>query len=232
MERSHEARAIFRFMKLVRILSFALAFAAAPLGGTLIASDAHASVSIAVGFDALVGSADTVAVVTPLESTSVWEDGRIVTYTRVKAERTVAGGFATGSDGWVRTMGGVVGEVGQRVEGEAVFTPGKSSMLFLHKYRTFGAWEVTARAQGQYPVVADSAAKVRRIVRSPDVGMIVPPKKTAAEAAGVAQAVGSATSPAAVRLASDVLHERTLDDAAREVATTWRRLHPALAPAK
>ena len=85
-------------------------------------TDAQASVSIAVGYDALVKDADSVGVVTPVESKSVWEEGRIYTYTRVKVEQGVAGELGTGAEGWVRTMGGVVGKIGQLVDGEPVFT--------------------------------------------------------------------------------------------------------------
>ena len=97
-------------------------------------TDAHASVSIAVGFDALVKDADSVGVVTPVESKTVWEDGRIYTYTRVKVDQGVAGELGTGADGWVRTMGGVVGKIGQLVDGEPVFTTDKSSLVFLRKF--------------------------------------------------------------------------------------------------
>ena len=78
----------------------------------LVPSDAAASVSIAVGFEMLVKDADAVAVITPAESQSIWEDGRIYTYTKVKVDQGVAGDVGPGADGWVRTMGGVVGKIG------------------------------------------------------------------------------------------------------------------------
>ncbi|MCL2723357.1 MAG: hypothetical protein FWD69_02875 [Polyangiaceae bacterium] len=196
-------------MKHARKYVLALVLAAAPVGGVFVASDACASVSTAVAFDALVSGAEAIAVVTPIEKKSVWENGRIYTYTHVKTEQSVAGALTSGSDGWVRTMGGVVDKIGQLVEGEAVFTPGESSMVFLRKWKAGGTWEVTARAQGQYPVVVDSTAKIRKIVHSARTGAVLP-AKTAGN----------------VRLAADVLHERTLDDAAHEVASAWQRLHP------
>jgi hypothetical protein len=81
--------------------------AAAPAAAVLVPSDAQASVSIAIPFDALVKDADSVGIATPVESKSVWEDGRIYTYTRLKVEQGVAGELGTGAEGWVRTMGGV-----------------------------------------------------------------------------------------------------------------------------
>ncbi len=55
-------------------------------------SDAAASVSIAVGFDQLVKDADSVVLVTAGDGQSAWEDGRIVTYTKVHVDQGVAGG--------------------------------------------------------------------------------------------------------------------------------------------
>jgi len=200
------------------------------LGGQLAAREACASVSIAVGFDALVSGADAIAVVTPIEAKSVWENGRIYTYTHVRAEQGVAGALTTGSEGWVRTMGGVVGDIGQLVEGEAVFVQGNRSMVFLHfldKQTSSGTWpntwEVTARGQGQYSVVVDDATKARKVVRSRSMGAIVLPNGPKAQ---TSQAPQQGTTPQAARLAGNVLHERVLDDAARELAAAWKRLHP------
>lgn len=203
-------------------------------GSTFAPRDAEASVSIAVGFEDLVKDADAVAIVTPLEHTSVWEDGRIYTYTRVKAEQGVAGDFGAGAEGWIRTRGGVVGKIGQLVDGEPVLTAGKSSLLFLHKFKEGATWEVSARAQGQFPVILDESspkgAAARRVLRaSANVGMLLPPR-AAAPNGPKANVTPNATSTVPVRLARDVLHERPLEAAAREIADTWKRLHPRSAP--
>jgi hypothetical protein len=204
----------------------------------LVPGDAQASVSIAVGYDALVKDADAVGVVTPVESNTVWEEGRIVTYTRVKVDQGVAGDLGTGSEGWVRTLGGVVGKIGQLVDGEPVFTPNKSSLLFMRKWKTGGTWEVSARAQGQFPVVVVTAAGVdadktnavtqRRVMRSTTAGMLLPPKPvTAGPAPMKTDPNGSADRVAQVRLAGDVLHDRPLDEVTRDIAASWKTLHPA-----
>lgn len=191
----------------------------------LVPAEAQASVSIAVAFDALVKDADSVGVVTPLESKSVWEEGRIYTYTRVKVEQGVAGELGTGSEGWVRTMGGVVGKIGQLVDGEPVFTEKKSSLVFMRKFKVGGTWEVSARAQGQYPVVIDesfkeSAAK-KRVMRSNAAGVLLPPKTPSPTELAVPKA----------RLAGEVLHDRSLDDVTRDIVAAWKTAHPAV-PAK
>jgi len=235
---------------------------AASVAGVFVPTDAHASVSIAVAYDALVQDADSVGVVTPTESKSVWEEGRIYTYTRVKVDQGVAGEMSTGGEGWIRTMGGVVGKIGQMVDGEPVFTAGKPTLIFLRKFKTGGTWEVSARAQGQFPVITEEVAqaaplpplKVRKVTRSAAVGVLFPPKTlalpgrdpaqaqvppeqpgpvTAPTAGGVTtqgKTLGAATEGPKVRLAGEVLHDRKLDDVTREIATTWKRLHPAAAP--
>lgn len=216
--------------------------------GALAPTDAHASVSIAVAYDALVKDADAVGVATPVETKSVWEDGRIYTYTRVKIDQGVAGALTTGNDGWVRTMGGVVGKIGQMVDGEPVFTSGKPTLVFLRKFKDGGTWEVSARAQGQYPIVSDETGKVRKVTRSAAVGVLYPPKAlpvqpgpVTAPAGGVStkSATADPSTPATpvagatdvkVRLAGEVLHDRPLDEVAKDIAATWKRLHPAATP--
>src|SRR4051812_18271700 len=85
---------------------------------TALANDVQASASEPIRFDALVRSADAVAVVTPLEQFAAWEDGRIYTHTRVRVEQRIAGDSRTiteGAEAFVRTRGGIVGDVGQLV---------------------------------------------------------------------------------------------------------------------
>jgi hypothetical protein len=217
-------------MRLIRssLLAALLAGGSVTGAGVLVSADANASVSIAVAFDALVKDADAVSIATPLESKSVWEEGRIYTYTRLKVEQGVAGELANGSEGWVRTMGGVVGKIGQLVDGEPVFTNNKSSLVFLRKFKTSGTWEVSARAQGQYAIVADDSikdsAKGRRVMRSAAVGVLLPPKTGASPTEPVADQA------AKLRLAGEVIHDRPLDEVTREIAASWKKLHAVSAP--
>ncbi len=218
-------------MKLLRTFALSLCLAAVPLAATAVATDAHASVMIAVPFESLVKDADAVAVVVPEEAKSVWEDGRIYTYTKVRIDQGVAGDTG-GQELWIRTMGGVVGKIGQLVDGEPVFTVNKPALLFLRKFKAGGTWEVSARAQGQFPVVLDEATKTKRIIRSANVGMLLPPKNTPTQVEGqvqgpTPQARGAASDVSKIRLAGDVLHDRPLDEAVKEIASTWKRLHPA-----
>jgi hypothetical protein len=174
-------------------------------------ADARASVSIAVTWEGLLRESTAAAVVTPAESHGAWENGRIWTYTRLHVDRVIAGDLATGSDAWVRTMGGVVGEIGQIVEGEAILAQGQPSLLFLRAGPP-GAFELTARGQGQFPVVAAKEGAPARLIRNRAAGEILAPRHLV-------------VSTIATRLAGDVLHDRSVDDAAHEVAADWARMH-------
>jgi len=193
-----------RRRSLTRIVLVFVAVCGSALSAPRLENGAQASVSIAVTWDGLLGQSTAAAVVTPLDTRSVWENGRIYTYTHVHVDRSIAGDLATGSDAWVRTMGGVVGKIGQMVEGEPAFAAGKS-LLFLHP-GPIGAFEVTARAQGQFSVVVDRPSASVRVLRNQAVGAIVP-------------------SRGAAQLAADRIHGRTVDDVAHDVATAWPGTH-------
>jgi hypothetical protein len=183
--------------------------AAAAVPTALATSDAQASVSIAVTWDGLVRESTFAGMVTPTSATSVWESGRIYTYTQVHVDRVLAGDAGGASDLWVRTMGGIVGNLGQVVDGEAVLTTGRPSLLFLHAGPT-GAFQVTARGQGQFPLVLD-AKSVLRLSRSSSVGGLVSPKRSTTSAAPI--------------LAVEMVHGRLVDDVARDIAAAWPRVH-------
>jgi len=178
----------------------------------LVAADARASVSIAVTWDGLLRESTAAALVTALEGRSVWEGNRIYTYTRVHVDRGVAGELTTGDEAWVRTMGGVVGKVGQIVDGEPVLARGQTSLLFLHPIaaRPAGAFDVTARGQGQFALVVDEKTPPH-LVRSTSAGGLVAPR--------------TAGPLAAPRLAADVVQGRAIEDVARDVAAAWSRAH-------
>jgi hypothetical protein len=206
----------------ITVATFLSAAAAAAV--SFVPSDAHASVSIAVLFDELVERASAASVVTPIEQRGVWENGRIYTYSRVHIDSAVAG--ALPEETWVRTMGGVVGKIGQTVDGEAVLTVGRPSLLFLQPVDAANApagssksatFEVTARAQGQFPIKLDEH-KVPRFIRAFAVGVTMPPPP-----ARIAKYQMMRTG--AVPLAAEVLHERTVEEAKREIAAAWSRLH-------
>lgn len=188
----------------------------------LFAASAWASVQLAVLFDELLRDSSSVAVVSGLEQRSAWEDGRIYTYTRVRCDRALAGELKPGAEAWIRTMGGVVGDVGQSVSGEPSVGVGAPSVVFLHAGPA-GTLEVTARAQGQFPVVRDPVTKVEHAARAPDVAALLPTPQARVDR--VRALARSPMTPAATRAAGDVVAGRTLDELAQDVALGWRRTH-------
>jgi hypothetical protein len=191
---------------------FALVVGAVALFGPA----ARASVSIAVTWDELLARSSAAVVGIPAEARSAWENGRIYTYTRVGVDRAIAGDLHAGDDVWVRTMGGIVGDVGQRVDGEAVLIVGRPSILFLSG-GAIGSYDVVARGQGQFPVVLDEQ-KNPKAIRSSAVGVLMMPR-------GVTRNLAASVNASVRVLAADKIHGRRLDDVAADVAGAWDHAH-------
>lgn len=200
-------------MRLARAF-FLSAFLACALS---VAPTARASVSYAVVFDALLEESSAACVATPIEVKSVWESGRIATYTRVHVERVLSGTLA--SEVWIKTMGGAVGDIGQMVEGEAVLRPGQTSVLFVSMYA--GSLVVTARGQGQFAIVKDSSG-VLRLRKNMHAGALLAPNATT-----LARIRSISPSPAAASPAADVLDGKSIDEAAVAITSAWQRTHAA-----
>lgn len=136
-------------------------------------ADAQAAVSMLLSIEELVAASSHVVIATGADRYSQWEDlpsgRRIVTYTKLVVERTVVG--SAEKEIWVRTLGGVVGKIGQSVAGEAQITTGARALFFLAP--ASGAVVVTGMAQGHYPIVTDDKGAAR-LAPSPDPGMLVP----------------------------------------------------------
>ncbi len=160
-----------------------LALAAGAVVGALLPRPAHASVARAFDLGALVGSSEHVVEATALEGFCRWERlgkrRRIVTYTRVRVERSIKGASA-GDELLIRTLGGRVDDVGQVVHGEALLLVGERAMLFLAVDST-GSLAVRGLAQGHYPVRAD-ARGVQRLAPSPRLPELHPEDRRGAVA--------------------------------------------------
>ena len=115
-------------------------------------------------------------------------------------------GFAPGD----YIFGGRLWQDYEVVDGEASLTLGRPSLLFLRPLpasESPGGFDVAGRAQGQYAIRLDEKQKPR-LVQSASAGGVVAPRP------------GAATP-----LATDVLHQRPLGDAARDITAAWGRLH-------
>lgn len=199
-------------------LSFALLLL--PLTAiAVLPSDAGASTSVALSVRELASTSDAIVRVTQIAKTSAWEDGRIVTTSKVRVDRVVAG-TPPGSELSIRTLGGVVGELGQYVEGEADLAPGEQAVLFVAPLRasasaTTATMRVVGRAQGRWSITRDArATDAREVVRVRSPGKLV-------ERRGES---GAGTVRATAKLAAS-LDGASFDDAASEAAREWSVSH-------
>ena len=186
------------------------------LGALALSVTADASVSIAVSFDSLLHDSTSASVATPTEARAVWENGRIVTFTHVHVDRAIAGDLKSGDETWVASLGGIVGTVGQVVDGEPQLHVGVPYLLFLKPdaSATPGTRIVTARAQGQFhlrTVTNASGAAVVSVVKNPSAGELLAPKPSA--------------NGSIVKTAADAIADRAVDDVAKDVAASWSKAH-------
>jgi hypothetical protein len=94
--------------------------------------------------------------------------------------------------------------------------------FFSARARRLGSYEVTARAQGQFPIVADSAKKgALRVVKSGSLGMLIKPKPGAAKVPLVDPRVLQNSQA----MAQDRIHDRPVDDVAKDIVSDWSRTH-------
>ncbi len=185
--------------------------------------NAEASVSTAVLFEELVQEASAVAIVTPTEQRALWEGDRIVTYTRLRVDRLVAGRLP--DEVWVRTLGGTVGGLAQIVEGQATFAFDRPSLVFLRPHldpttrAPAGSFVVAERAQGQFPIAVGRDRRPQ-LALAADLGALLPPPPEHVTRASKGLPAGSAP-----RFAGEVLKDRSVEEAQREIALAWSRVH-------
>jgi len=134
---------------------------------------ASATIVHAVSLPALVRGSSRILVVTPLSAESHFEDlgrrRRIVTDTRVRVEEPVAKGEGVDSELLVRTLGGTIDRLGERVHGQAQLAMGQSCVAFLLQAPD-GLHYFNGMAQGHYPL---RGAATRELSRSPDLPEIL-----------------------------------------------------------
>ena len=135
-----------------------------PLLLSLGPSAAHASVAAEMDLAQLCRAADAVIHGTVVSGESAWEDGVIVTRSTVRVWRSLKG--AAGGQVAVRTLGGVVGGIGQLASGEAALRPGEEVLLFLEAAGP--AYRPVGMAQGAFRVRRDPATGAKAAWRDLD----------------------------------------------------------------
>ncbi|MDB4993050.1 MAG: hypothetical protein JWM74_482 [Myxococcaceae bacterium] len=146
----------------------------------------------------LVMRAELIAIVSPVETSSRWEKGDIVTLTRVHIERHIAGRSARRLE-WVRARGGTIGPVNRFVDGEASFVAPVRSLVFLVGSQVL---DVVAGARGQFPIVYRKTTKPE-LITAPWRSTLAPPQHEAPPPFG----------------------KHALDEVVSDLADAWSRLH-------
>jgi hypothetical protein len=113
------------------------------------ASPAVAAQAVSVSVEDLARSSDLVVRGTVLSTSSRWSEGRIYTFAEIQVASSLRG--AAPARLTAITPGGIVGDVGQRVDGAAAFTPGEEVVVFLER-PTAGGHRVSGLAQGKFAV--------------------------------------------------------------------------------
>ncbi|OQX68434.1 MAG: hypothetical protein B6A08_10480 [Sorangiineae bacterium NIC37A_2] len=146
--------------------------------------EADASALTGLTLAELVGRSDRVAVCEPVASECMWAEvagtKRIVTLTRLLEVEKLTGGSSP-SEHITMTLGGRVGDLGQKVHGEAVLPPGVPVVVFLGRDQAGHGIgfhrRVIGMAQGSYEVDGTDRARPLRpnrnlphLIRRPGVG--------------------------------------------------------------
>jgi hypothetical protein len=113
------------------------------------ASPAFAAQAVAASVEELARASDVVVRGRVVSTTARWSDGRIYTYAEVEVSDSLRGSAPARVT--VVTPGGEVGDLGQRVDGAAIFTSGEEVVVFLGKPQA-GRYRVSGLAQGKFAI--------------------------------------------------------------------------------
>lgn len=119
------------------------------LAALLVASPADASIVQGLELPELVRHADRIVLGRVLFSESFQRpDGQIGTWHRIGVEREIRGRAPDEREVIVETLGGQIGDVGMRVEGEPSFTVGERVLVFIRDGGPYTAFRPVGMGQG------------------------------------------------------------------------------------
>lgn len=151
----------------------------------ILASAALATTLLAADVPSLSRSADLIVIGTVQTSTArLTRDGRqVMTDTQIKVLEVLKG--KASATVVVMQPGGIVGDLGQRVEGTAPFSPGEEVLLFLDR-RGADHFTVTAMIQGKFRIERSSDGKaVFAVPEAPSAARLVDPATHQETASGL-----------------------------------------------
>ncbi len=112
-------------------------------------SPASATVSEALSLPELTQRADLVVLATALDKRARYDArGRIVTDVTLRVEETMKGDARVGSTLTMTRIGGVIGDIGMRVEGEPILDVGSRYVLFLYRVEGGSTLRPVGMSQG------------------------------------------------------------------------------------
>ncbi len=149
--------------------SFQLGLTACATSLTL-APPALATTVLGLSLDEMVKRSQRVTVGVPVHYSSEWAfvggTRRIVTFTRVVQEEDLFSDERSADELLVMTLGGTVGDLRQKVPGEAALPLGERALLFATPEYEDGVRLVVGMAQGKYALEADDDRAILRPSRA------------------------------------------------------------------
>ena len=140
------------FMRYLLRLSWGLL---GPLGFLVAVGTASATLMVGLSMEELAHEADVIVVATVVRQEALWDDHqRIVTDVTLRVDEAIKGSLHHGDPLVVRRLGGVVGDVAMRVEGEATFEDGERALLFAQRFAD-GRLRAVGMSQGLMPIEGD-----------------------------------------------------------------------------
>ena len=140
-----------------------LALMAPILGAFLLASPAEGSIVQGLELDELVAHADRIVLGRVVFSESfVRQDGLLGTWHRIDVEREIRGSGAGETEVIVETLGGRMGDIAMRVEGEPTFQVGERVIVFIRGGGPYSAFRTVGMGQGVMRVRRERGADVVR----------------------------------------------------------------------
>jgi hypothetical protein len=131
------------------LLDFMGALLAPFLAALLVASPADASIVQALDLDDLVEQSDQILLGRVVFSESFQRaNGTLGTWHRIVVERDVRGGTSAEREVIVETLGGRMGDVAMRVEGEPSFSIGERVLVFVREGGGYEAFRPVGMGQG------------------------------------------------------------------------------------
>ena len=141
------------------------------LGALLLSAPADASIVQGLELQELAGDADRIVLGRVLFSESfVHANGQIGTWHRIAVERDLRGDAPDEDEVMLETMGGQIGDIAMRVEGEPSFTIGERVLVFIRGGGPYTAFRPVGMGQGVMRVRTEQGVDT---VRQSREGMIL-----------------------------------------------------------